>query len=197
VSEILTIQLDAPVREVAVLGAERKDNDPTHSTAEQQVHQQAARIEQRAKELEQEFASRKAALEQTAQALRVAGDELAQLQKQMIEDMRTQAVDLAMDIARKVLHQEIQSKGYEIDPIVTEALSHLPRRGEITVRLHPEDFERSALAQEDSSVDERIHFTADPDVPLAGCRVNSVEGSVEFSPDTSLEQVEKTLKEND
>jgi len=196
VTETLTIQLDAPIRQVAVLGAEWNEHDPAGG-AERQASQKAAEIERRARELEKQFASRKAELEQTAQALRAAGVELAKLREQLIEDMRSEAVHLAMDIARKVLHQEIQSQGYEMDPIVAEALSHLPRRGEITVRLNPADFERSALAKGGSSSDETIRFAADPNVAPAGCVVSSVEGRVESSPEASLEQIHTTLTENE
>lgn len=195
-TETLTIQLDAPIRQVAVLGAERNEHDPAPG-AERQANQKAAEIERRARELEKQFASRNAELEQTAQALHAAGVDLAKLREQLIEDMQSEAVHLAMDIARKVLHQEIQSQGYEMDPIVAEALSHLPRRGEITVRLHPADFERSGLAKGGSSSDERIRFAADPNVAPAGCVVSSVEGSVESSPEASLEQIHTTLTENE
>jgi len=195
VPETVTIQLDAPIRQVAVLGVERKENDSAVG-AERQTDR-SAEFDRRAKELEQEWASRKADLEQTARVLRAAGGELAKLREQMIEDMRSEAVGLAMDIARKVLHQEIRSQGYEIDPIVAEALSRLPRRGEITVRLHPTDFERSSLARGESNDDELIRFMADPNVAPAGCVVNSAEGSVESSPEASLKQIDAALKENE
>jgi flagellar assembly protein FliH len=191
VPEAVTIQLNVPIRRVAVLGAERKEHDSSVG-ANQQVDPT-----RRVKELEQEFTSRKADLEQTAQALRAAGDELTKLREQMIEDMRSEAVGLAMDIARKVLHQEIQSQGYQVDPIFAEALSHLPRRGEITVRLHPADFEKSNLARGGSAADEMIRFTADPSVPPAGCVVNSAEGCVESGPEASLEQIDAALKEKE
>jgi flagellar biosynthesis/type III secretory pathway protein FliH len=195
VSEALTIQLDAPIHRVAVLGAERQ-GDPSAPGAGRQIAQKMDQFDRRAEELEREFASRKARLEQTAQALHAVGDELAKLRKQMIEEMRSEAVHLAMDVARKVLHQEIESKEYQIDPIVTEALSRLPQRGEITVRLHPDDFERCSLKEEQSNEDKNVRFTADPNVPPAGCVVTSVEGCVETGPEASLEQIDAALKEN-
>jgi flagellar assembly protein FliH len=195
-SEALTIQLEAPIRQVAVLGAEHPTRDSAFDV-ERQAAQKTAHLEQRAEELEQKYAAQKAELEQTARALRAAGEELDTARREMIEEMRTEAVALAMDIARKVLHQEIQSKGYDIDPIVAEAMSQLPRRSRITVRLHPDDFERSGLAKGGSNNDESIHFLADPNVAPAGCVAGSDEGSVQSDPEASLEQIDKTLQENE
>lgn len=194
-SQALMVQLEAPVEQVAILGADPSDNAADHDR-ERKVAQKTARIEQRAEELEQEFASRKAQLEQSARALQAVGAELAKLRREMTEEMRTEAVELAMQIARKVLHQEIRSKGYEIDSIVAEALSRLPRRGEITVRLHPDDFELCSLRRRRSSDDETIRFTADPNVSPAGCLVTSAEGNVESNPETSLGQIDAALRED-
>ncbi len=195
-AETLTLQLDAPIRHVAVLGGDAHEvhnERETVLTAERQAAQKTAEIERRAKELEKQFASRQAELNQTAQALQAAGNELAKLRNELVGEMQAEAVKLALDIAGRILHQEIQAQGYDIDPIVTEALSRLPRRGEITVRLNPADFERSRLTKSD---DEQVRFLADPNVPAAGCVVSSTEGNVETSPETSMNKIQAALTEN-
>ncbi|MBN1943972.1 MAG: hypothetical protein JW849_11825 [Phycisphaerae bacterium] len=193
--EAVTIQLDAPIRQVAVLGVEAGGRNAA-PRADQQFTQKQAELDRRAKQVEQEYASRRAELEATAQALHAAGKELASLREEVLQEMRREAVSLAMDVARKVLQQEIASKGYDVDAIVSEALSHLPKRGEITVHLHPDDFERSGLARSESAVENGIRFTADPSVSPAGCLVHSAEGSVESDPAAAVDRIEETLQEN-
>ncbi|MBN1556143.1 MAG: hypothetical protein JXA11_15490 [Phycisphaerae bacterium] len=192
----VVLQLDAPIHQVDVVGDESSESR-SMSAPERQLAQMQAQLERRAEAMEQQFAARQAELESTVRALRTAGKQLDSLREELIRDLHTEAVDLALRIARKVLHQEIESQGYRIDPIIEEAMSHLPKRGEITVRLNPADFERSALAQQDTSGEEHIHFTADPSVPPAGCVVDSAEGVVESDPDAAMEHIEQTLTRNE
>lgn len=193
-SEPVTIQLDAPIRRVTVVGAETEETDAVR-LAERRLAQQQAELDRRAKALEQQGAARQAELERSAQALRGAAKELAALREEMIRELRAAVPVLAMDIARKVLQQEIESREYQIDPIVEAALSRLPKRGEILVCLHPDDFERCGLAR-GGSAEESVRFAADPSVPPGGCRIESGEGTVESDPAAALEQIEKTLREN-
>lgn len=194
--ETVMLQLDAPIHDIGVIGAEPDAGDPNALT-ENQVAQIKAQFEQQTQALRQRLASQQADLDQTTQALQSAGRELATLREQMIHEMRNEALGLAMDIAHKALCQEIQSQGYQMEPIVEQALSRVPRRGEITVRLNPDDFERSGLNNDDAAGNEMIRFVADPNIPPAGCTVQSAEGHVEATPENALQQIHETLKEKE
>jgi flagellar biosynthesis/type III secretory pathway protein FliH len=100
-------------------------------------------------------------------------------------------VELAVNIARKVLMQEIQAGRYEIDPIVQEALNRVPARQEIVVRLNPADLAKcrqaaSIQAQEDCP---GVRFVADNSVQRAHCLLETPHGIVESAVESNLEAV--------
>ncbi len=136
----------------------------------------------------------RAALQQARQALVAAAGEVTSMRGQIIADAEEQLLDLALGIARKVLMQEIHAERYELEPIVREALGHIPARQDVLVRLNPDDLRRcdvESLAGEDDG----IRFAPDPAVPPAGCVVETPQGIVESSPGGGLEDIEQTLKE--
>ena len=193
-SQAVTLNLNLAVTDVGVVGAEEPEEDleltdKINARIEAKVQAQVQRFQQQA-ELQQ------AQLAQTRQALSTAMTQVKNVQAQAIEEMRHQAVDLAMAIARKVIAQEIQAQRVEIDPIILGALRQLPTRGEIIIHLNPEDVKRSQFAEETQSAHARdLKFIADPEIAPGGCLVESVEGSVETSIESSLKKVGEALRQ--
>lgn len=130
------------------------------------------------------------------QALADGLEKLSRLQVEMMADAEQQLLDLAVDIARKVLMQEIQAQRYQIDPIVKEALLHVPARQDVLVHLNPDDYATCELARgsEDPSLAGKIRFVADPAVEPAECLLETIEGLVISSVEDHLESIADALK---
>jgi len=119
------------------------------------------------------------------------------LQAQFCREAEQQLLGLSMEIARKVLMQEIQAGRHEVDPIVREALSRLPTRMDAVVHLHPDDLARCELASKDeeSPDAEDVSFVADSGVCRGECLVQTSHGTVESSIEGHIEEISKALTE--
>jgi flagellar assembly protein FliH len=71
-------------------------------------------------------------LEKAAAAVRA-------LEAKALAGAETQVVELAVEIAGKVLMQELEAGRFQMEPVVREALRHVPARRDIVVRLCPQD----------------------------------------------------------
>jgi flagellar assembly protein FliH len=121
------------------------------------------------------------------------------LQEQFCQEAEQQLIGLSMEIARKVLMQEIKAGRYEVAPIVREALSRLPSRMDAVVHLHPDDLARCELASQggESSVIEGVKFVSDPGIHRGECLVRTEHGTVESSIDGHIGEIAKALTESE
>ena len=138
----------------------------------------------------------RAALNHALAALHSGLEQISTLREEILKDAEAQLVELAVDIARKVLMQEIQAGRYAIDPIVQAALRQVPPRQDVTAHLHPEDWARCQMVRESSSNPAAgyIRFVADPGVPRAECLLETPEGIVQSAVDEHLERITDALR---
>lgn len=148
-------------------------------------------VEQARKEIEAE----RRRLQQACKALAGAVQQLQHAQAELAAKAEEQLLALALDIARKVLAQEIQAGRYEIDPIVTEALRQLPARCDVTVRLHPDDHAQCKAALELGGDSESIRFVADANVLRGECFLETSEGTVDAGVETQLGEIAEALRQ--
>lgn len=134
------------------------------------------------------------ALARARQALEKASAELARMREQVLAEAQTQVVDLGIEIARKVLMQEIKAQRHEVDPIVKEALARAPQRQDLVVHLNAADLARCELAQGDAAGG-GVQFVADPALSPGSCRVESRQGVVESSIESHLAEIAQALKD--
>ena len=129
-------------------------------------------------------------------ALQQAVKKIQEIQGQFITEAQQQLVDLSIEIAKKVLMQEIQADRHQIDPIVTEALSRVPDRTDVVVHLHPDDLARCEQAGESDEASDKntVSFVADPKVQRGGCLLQTSRGDIESSIDGQLEEIAQALK---
>ena len=105
---------------------------------------------------------------------------LAGMQQHMAQDV----LQLACDLARQVVRQELRSNTTALQPVVTEALGMLVTDGRpATVRLNPADHAAVSTALRDNFPDTPVQWLADAQVPEGGCLVESggtvVDGTLE------------------
>lgn len=94
-------------------------------------------------------------LAQARAALEAAVRKVQTLEADLTAAAEAQLVDLALAIAEKVLVQEIDQGRARIEPLVREALRHMPARRDLVVRLNPQDLAQalaSAAAQQGATV---------------------------------------------
>jgi len=129
-------------------------------------------------------------------AVGAARAKLHELRENFHGEAEQQLLNLSMEIARKVLMQEIKAERYEIDPIVREALSRLPAQTDSVTHLHPDDLARCQLASGDEEIP-GVSFVADPDVRRGECLVATSHGTVESSVEGHLQEIATALAESE
>ena len=122
----------------------------------------------------QEMAQRLDAVVQTL------GASLEGMRQHMAQDV----LQLASDLARQVVRQELRTNTTVLQPVVTEALDMLIADGRpATVRLNPADHAAVSAALRENFTDTPVQWLADAQVPEGGCLVESggtvVDGTLE------------------
>jgi flagellar assembly protein FliH len=120
-------------------------------------------------------------------------DELTMLRATMIQQTEAQMVELALAVARRVVHREIALDRSLLLAIARVALERLGESAQITVRLHPEEYEATAAARVAESSATGIVFVADARVGRGGCRVESEMGMVDAGVDAQIQEIARAL----
>jgi flagellar assembly protein FliH len=119
--------------------------------------------------------------------------ELTALRATMIRQTENQLVELALAVARRVVHREIALDRDLLIAIARVALDRLGESAQVTVRLHPEEFAATAAAQVSESSASGITFVADARVGRGGCRVESDMGMIEAGVDAQIQEIARAL----
>ncbi|HEX5806775.1 MAG TPA: flagellar assembly protein FliH [Macromonas sp.] len=111
-----------------------------------------------------------------AQLLQATQTGLTQLEDQLA----SQLLELACDLARQVVRRELQQPLEPLKTVVQEALAlavedHSPA----TLKLHPKDLELLKADLGDTLTEQRIRLLADPTLSPGGCVVESAQGAVD------------------
>lgn len=195
----VTVQLDRVVRHVgagrdlaaAACSARRAAEEDAVRRASQEDADLVVTREQLEAEREQ--------LRQTLQALTDGLEQLSRLRQEALQAAENQLVKFAVQIAEKVLMQQIDTQRYQIDPIVREILGQVPARGRVVVRLNPADHATCGLARRHGAddADGSAAFVADAGVARAACIVDCADGVIEFTAQSHLKAVAAALEETE
>lgn len=120
------------------------------------------------------------AAEQLQGVLQAAQQGVHGIQQRMAPDV----LQLACDIARQVVRQELRSNPQALLPVVREALDMMSAESKpATVRLNPQDWERLQEPLKAAHPQPKIEWLADASVKVGDCLVESagaqVDGSLE------------------
>ena len=119
--------------------------------------------------------------------------ELTALRASMIRQTETQIVELALGVARRVVHREVSLDRNLMIAIVRVALDRLGESAHVTVRLHPEEFEATGAARLAEFAGTDITFAADARVGRGGCRVESEMGMLDAGVDAQIQEIARAL----
>lgn len=133
--------------------------------------------------------------EAVLQRLKQTLAELQSLRAEMIHKTERQVVQLAIAMARRIVHREISLDRELLSAMARVALDRLGESASATIRLHPEDFAVTNGAQAPS--DGVVQVVADPMVRRGGCMVHSEFGLIDVSADAQIQELATALLGND
>jgi flagellar assembly protein FliH len=116
--------------------------------------------------------------------------EIAGLRRRVLDAAEHDVMQLAVGMARRVLHREVQ-----LDPDILLSMAHvaLGRLGDrpvATAHLHPDDL---AAVHQPSAVAEGLTLVGDADVPRGGCRLVTAGGEVDLGVDAQMTELSRVL----
>ncbi len=120
-------------------------------------------------------------------------DEFSTARTALHRDARRAVVEFALKLAQKVVHRAIEvDPGVVVDQ-VTDALAHVLRPMDVTVRIHPDDrpiIEQSMpeLAASFRAIEE-VDWQDDASLDRGGCVVSYGQGRVDASIATQLDRI--------
>lgn len=115
------------------------------------------------------------------------------------EQMEPQVIDLVLEIARKVLREEIQARREATLSIIKHALRRVADTEHVRIRVHPDDLQITREHREDflAVCDgvRQIEIVDDQRVGGGGCVIETPNGTIDASLRTQMQTIEKALKE--
>jgi flagellar assembly protein FliH len=120
--------------------------------------------------------------------------DLATLRGQIARQTERDLVDLSLEIAKKILHQELAANPASIQSMVRAALQKLDAQEIQRVRVHPdqEEFVREYLAP----LGTKVEVVADPALESGGAIFDFNRGRLDASIGTQLKEIERSLHED-
>ena len=129
-----------------------------------------ARVEVDAAVAEHHAARRELLL--AAGALLAAAQQLEEFDRGDLGDVERQLLVLGTGIAESLVGRELANCDEALLAAIERAMGLVPERGEITVRVHPQDAVAAASALDDrTDVRARLEVLADPAIARGGCVV--------------------------
>jgi flagellar biosynthesis/type III secretory pathway protein FliH len=190
-SRTLTVHLEKPIVSVKI-----SDNPLLLSRESKNGDGEQIAIQSQGGPLSGDSQAQKAIFSQTCQALKALTDKLNQFYEKLFAGHKEEIAKLSVEIARKILAQQVQDGDYEIESIVKEALKNAPTRQDVVVHLNPEDHTLCQKAQQDepNGALAGIKFISDPNIGRAECLLETPKGIVESLINEHLERIGKALK---
>lgn len=123
--------------------------------------------------------------------------ELDELRRSMIRQTEHQIVQLAVEMARRILRREVQVDSDLLCAMARVALDRLGDAAPATIRLNPEDYHAIVARQGGSWAGNHVNVVADPAVGRGGCMVESSFGFIDASVEAQFRVLEEALLAED
>lgn len=115
------------------------------------------------------------------------------------QQMEPQVIELVLEIARKVLREEIQARREATLSLIKHALRRVADTEHVRIRVHPDDLQIAREHREDflAVCDgiRQIEIVDDQRVGGGGCIIETPSGTIDASLRTQMQSVEKALRE--
>lgn len=125
-------------------------------------------------------------------------NEMSMLKKQILRLYEREVLELIFTIAKKIIHDRINSDGEVVKHTILNALYLATEKSAVTLRINPEDFDyveklRPAFFSEFKGL-KSIAVTPDPSITRGGCFLETPYGNVDAKIETQLEKIHECLK---
>jgi flagellar assembly protein FliH len=122
-------------------------------------------------------------------------EELTLLRRDMIAQSEREMVQLALAIARRIVHREVTIDQDLVVTIARVALERLGGKATATIRLHPDDYAAVVASHGESWAGLRVQVVADERVSRGGCQVESDVGFIDATIGAQFERIADELLE--
>jgi flagellar assembly protein FliH len=119
--------------------------------------------------------------------------ELTDLRAQMIRQTERQMVELALAVARRIVHREVSIDPDLLLAMARVALDRLGDAAQITVRLNPDDYQATGGSRIVQLTASNVTVVADGRIPRGGCQVDSDLGTLEAGIDAQIHEIAQAL----
>lgn len=134
----------------------------------------------------------RADLQPVLQRLNSSIAEIAGLRADVRRRAEQDVVQLALLIAKRVLHRELQVDTEALTALARVAFERLARSESYRVTVHPQ-FAAAVTAALSGSNGARVHVDPDPDCAPGTLIVHSADGTIDASVETQLEEIGRGL----
>lgn len=118
-------------------------------------------------------------------------------QRKPVAELQRIAVELAVAIASRIVHQKLSSDDFAVEQMVREVVGRLGTEEPVTVRLHPDDLALLGrrLGGEEPLVagNVNVQLVADQSLGRGGCLAEAGEVGLLAQPDLQLTQLREML----
>jgi len=123
--------------------------------------------------------------------------ELSQLRSSLYMQVEREVVKLAIEVAKKIVHREIQADREIIETLVRVALGHVAEKSAVTVHLSPADYnylleQKAELSQSEGR---DISLLADKSIERGGCLIQTECGDIDARIEEKFREVEHAFFE--
>lgn len=131
--------------------------------------------------------------------LKIQFIELVQLKRNVMAQMEPEVVRLALEIAQKIVGQELQTNKEMIVGIVRGGLSTLKERDEITIRVNPQEYDaiKAHQTEFESMIEglQRFDVLSDGAIEPGSCAIETNMGNVDARISTQFEAIRLALED--
>jgi flagellar assembly protein FliH len=118
--------------------------------------------------------------------------ELGKLRSALYAQVEREVVKLSIEVAKKIVHREIQADQEIVETLVHVALSHVAEKSAVTVHLSPIDYNfllehRAKLSQNEGR---DISLLADQSIERGGCLIQTECGDIDARIEEKFREVE-------
>jgi flagellar assembly protein FliH len=128
-----------------------------------------------------------------AKKLAATLDDLMRVRNEMIRHTEKQMVQLALAVARRVVHREVSLDASLLLTMMRVALERVSDAARVTVRLNPADHQAVSAALAGAPTNDQVTLAADGRVPRGGCKVESEYGDIDAGVDAQLQEIARAL----
>lgn len=141
----------------------------------------------------------RAALEDLVASVKDLAQDLWEQQRQRLGEMQRVAVEVAIAVASRLVHQRIELGDYPVENLVREVVERLEPQDALTIYLHPADIallgQRLGEKQPLFAEADRVKLVPDVALKRGDCRAETGDVNLSLELDKQLEEMRKRLLE--